>query len=255
MMQDMIQKEWIEWIKIFFTNFLSFIASISVSLILRCKDRKADAKKQAENRKWITKQFAERKKQTAALEKIATNLGKNLEILLKDKDIRALKKLLHIEADFDLLETEKGISRIAIRMHITNLAKQAIVMRKIKISETNPFEFCIRAIVFPRYLDSFGDILSIIRKTNKHVNLYLEDIKSNTNPKFASDLFVIPVHKYTAFDLLINCPEDQAQSVVNFTLDYTLQKNPDKLITADFWTSSTHTRQTYNKIIPGVFLP
>ncbi|WP_273757180.1 MULTISPECIES: hypothetical protein [unclassified Bartonella] len=233
-----------EWINIFLTGFLSFIASLLVALILRHKDKKG-----------LEKQFIERDKQTVALEKIAMYSEQNVKILLKDKDIRTLKELLHIEADFDLLETEQGISRIAIRMHITNLANQAIVMRKIKISEKNLFKFCIRAIVFPRYLDPFGDILSIIRTTNKHVNLYLEDIKSNTNPEFASNLFVIPAHKYTAFDLLINCPEDQTQSVADFTLDYTLQKNPDELITADFWTSSAHTRQTYNKILPGDFFP
>ncbi|EJF77916.1 Uncharacterised protein [Candidatus Bartonella washoeensis] len=88
-------------------SFLSFIASLLLALILRHKDKKG-----------LEKQFIERDKQTVALEKIAMCSEQNVKILLKDKDIRTLKELLHIEADFDLLETEQGISRIAIRMQI-----------------------------------------------------------------------------------------------------------------------------------------
>ncbi|WP_409361586.1 hypothetical protein ACRPOS_001035 [Bartonella heixiaziensis] len=103
-----------EWIKIFLTGFVSFTVSLSVAFILRYKDRKETArickddlekaaKKREEDREWVTKQFAESQKQTAALKKQAESTKdlaewskQHIEILLDDKKARELGSKLSI---------------------------------------------------------------------------------------------------------------------------------------------------------------
>ncbi|WP_019223377.1 hypothetical protein [Bartonella rattaustraliani] len=97
-----------EWVKIFLTGLVSFTVSLSVALILRCKDRKeaakirkddleTAAKKREEDREWINKQFAESQEQTIALKEQAIStkdLAKwseeHIRILLDNKRVQDL---------------------------------------------------------------------------------------------------------------------------------------------------------------------
>ncbi|WP_455475008.1 hypothetical protein [Bartonella sp. B30(2025)] len=152
------------------------IATGMAALIVRSKDRRTTAKIREEDRKWVTKQFTENQRQTVALENFAKYSEKHIGILLKDKNTRDLESLLHLEADFDLLEMRKGIADIAIRLHITNLAAQNITIRNIQITEKSPFAFCEIAIPFAKYIvDTLGTIVVINRTTPKPL-LYIQKI-------------------------------------------------------------------------------
>ncbi|WP_375608662.1 MULTISPECIES: hypothetical protein [unclassified Bartonella] len=144
-----------EWIKIFLTGFLSFIGSLSVALILRCKDRKEAAKKRAQDKKWVIKKFAESEKQTAALEEqakstkdIAKWSEEHIKILLDNKRVQDLGPPLSIYATGPHLPTKDKWTLLFLK--VENNAQTVVHILNIKLKDSSRFILGYGIIYKPR---------------------------------------------------------------------------------------------------------
>ncbi|WP_375663514.1 hypothetical protein [Bartonella sp. CL63NXGY] len=155
-----------EWIKIFLTGFVSFAVSLSVALILRCKDRKEAAKirkddlekaakKREEDREWISKQFAESQEQTIALKEQAKSTKdlakwseKHIKILLDNKRVQDLGTPLSIYATGPHLPTKDKWTLLFLK--VENNAQTVVHILNIKLKDSSRFILGYGIIYKPR---------------------------------------------------------------------------------------------------------
>ncbi len=222
-----------EWIKIFLTGFLSFIASLLVALILRNKNRKeADkirqedleksAKKREEDLDNIERQLEQLKKQAEAAkehvsilwaEKQIRDLGPKLKVTMKESTAYKYDKDFFIEVN--------GI--------IKNPTEQTMRINNFRLYNENPFAFDKGALLgrYPMHLEPENEKYIPLK------SLFVADLKTQE----IFDFFNLDASEETEFSFTVRHLKPDIVSTPIFIIEHTSSNHAEKILETIFWPS------------------